>query len=348
MQRSMVPTCAGCPGRKCPRPPSPASCLDVAEQRGHRFPQAGRKPPMRGSAYHDGAGRRVTRQRCRRRRRRCCSAWCASTRSTRRGTSARRRSSSPAYLRDAGLEVELLGRTSQRPNLVARLRGTGDGPTLCLLGHVDTVLADAGGVGARPVVGDVADGVPVGPRRARHEVADRRRGRRRRDARARRAGAARATCWSSSSSTRRPAAPRARSGSAPSTSGQGPRRLPAQRGRRQPSCPFDGRARYDVCVAEKGVFRFKLRTRGVAGHASMPKHRRQRAAQARAAAAGDGRPPAGVRRHRGPRAAEAMLDGLGVTFESCAARTRCSALIVEPMLGVTLAPTRVRPARRST
>src|SRR3712207_2769889 len=42
-------------------------------------------------------------------------------------------------LRDAGFEVELLGRTDGRPNLVARLRGAGDGPTLCLLSHVDTV-----------------------------------------------------------------------------------------------------------------------------------------------------------------------------------------------------------------
>ena len=29
-----------------------------------------------------------------------------------------------------------------RPNLVARLRGRGDGPARCLLSHVDTVLAD--------------------------------------------------------------------------------------------------------------------------------------------------------------------------------------------------------------
>ncbi len=34
---------------------------------------------------------------------------------------------------------------------------------------------------------------------------------------------------------------------------------------------FDGRRIYDVCVAEKGVFRFTVATSGVAGHASIPR-----------------------------------------------------------------------------
>ena len=34
---------------------------------------------------------------------------------------------------------------------------------------------------------------------------------------------------------------------------------------------FGGRRRYGVCCAEKGIFRFKLTARGVAGHASLPK-----------------------------------------------------------------------------
>src|SRR3954449_9616089 len=44
--------------------------------------------------------------------------------------------------RAAGFEVHLHGRTPERPNLVARLRGVPDGPVLGLLAHVDTVLAD--------------------------------------------------------------------------------------------------------------------------------------------------------------------------------------------------------------
>ena len=35
--------------------------------------------------------------------------------------------------------------------------------------------------------------------------------------------------------------------------------------------PYDGGRYYGVCVAEKGVFRFRLTTEGVAGHASIPK-----------------------------------------------------------------------------
>src|SRR2546427_3624024 len=51
------------------------------------------------------------------------------------------------HLRAAGFECELLGAEQERPNLLARLRADGaresaDGPTLCYLGHVDTVLAN--------------------------------------------------------------------------------------------------------------------------------------------------------------------------------------------------------------
>jgi acetylornithine deacetylase/succinyl-diaminopimelate desuccinylase-like protein len=46
------------------------------------------------------------------------------------------------YLAEAGVEAELRGRSPERANLVARLRGTGGGPSLMLLGHTDVVLAD--------------------------------------------------------------------------------------------------------------------------------------------------------------------------------------------------------------
>ena len=51
------------------------------------------------------------------------------------------------HLASAGFDCELLGAEPGRPNLLARLSapdGAEDGPTLCYLGHVDTVLADAG------------------------------------------------------------------------------------------------------------------------------------------------------------------------------------------------------------
>ena len=51
-------------------------------------------------------------------------------------------------LTEAGWECELLAAEPQRPNLVARLRGETDGPTLALICHVDTVPADCRGVDA--------------------------------------------------------------------------------------------------------------------------------------------------------------------------------------------------------
>ena len=47
-----------------------------------------------------------------------------------------------AYLEDSGVECELYAKVPERANLVSRLPGRGDGPTLLLLSHTDTVLAD--------------------------------------------------------------------------------------------------------------------------------------------------------------------------------------------------------------
>jgi acetylornithine deacetylase/succinyl-diaminopimelate desuccinylase-like protein len=46
------------------------------------------------------------------------------------------------YLEAAGVECELYARVPERANLVARIRGTGGGPSLALLSHTDVVLAD--------------------------------------------------------------------------------------------------------------------------------------------------------------------------------------------------------------
>src|SRR5690349_19940801 len=58
----------------------------------------------------------------------------------------------------AGFECELLAAEPGRPNLVARLRGERDGPTLTFLGHVDTVRADPDEWTFDPWAGDVVDG----------------------------------------------------------------------------------------------------------------------------------------------------------------------------------------------
>jgi acetylornithine deacetylase/succinyl-diaminopimelate desuccinylase-like protein len=62
------------------------------------------------------------------------------------------------YLEPAGVECELLARVPHRANLIARLRGRGDGPTLMLLSHTDTVPADPGEWSADPWGGAVRDG----------------------------------------------------------------------------------------------------------------------------------------------------------------------------------------------
>src|ERR1700722_4330379 len=64
------------------------------------------------------------------------------------------------HLTRAGFECELLGAEPERPNLVARLRADSaqEGPTLCYLGHVDTVLADPSAWTRDPWSGDIADG----------------------------------------------------------------------------------------------------------------------------------------------------------------------------------------------
>ncbi|HYP49001.1 MAG TPA: M20/M25/M40 family metallo-hydrolase, partial [Thermoleophilaceae bacterium] len=61
-------------------------------------------------------------------------------------------------LEGAGFSCELLADVPGRPNLVARLAARADGPRLCLLGHVDTVLADPRAWSADPGAGELRDG----------------------------------------------------------------------------------------------------------------------------------------------------------------------------------------------
>src|SRR4051812_43408627 len=60
-------------------------------------------------------------------------------------------------LETAGFECELLAAVEGRPNLVARLKASSDGPRLAFLGHVDTVLADAGGWSVDPWSGELRE-----------------------------------------------------------------------------------------------------------------------------------------------------------------------------------------------
>jgi acetylornithine deacetylase/succinyl-diaminopimelate desuccinylase-like protein len=247
-------------------------------------------------------------------------------------------------LRDAGFEVELDGRTHERPNLVATLRG-GDGPALGLLSHVDTVLATPEEWTHDPWSGAVADGCVWGrgaldmKSQTAAEVAA--------AVRLARGG------WRPAGTLKVFAVADEETGGA-----EGAQWLCANRPDLA-ACdyllnegagaviPFDGRRVYDVCIAEKGVFRFRLIAEGVAGHASMPKigdNALLKLAPLLQAMA-DRQP--GYDLTDGPRA---LLEGLGVgpvdgdpraALERLISKDAALGVLVEPMLGVTLAPTKI-------
>ena len=67
-----------------------------------------------------------------------------------------------AYLAEAGVEAELLGPDSERLNLIARIGGAGEGPSVMLMAHTDVVPAPADGWSTGPFDGTVRDGVLIG------------------------------------------------------------------------------------------------------------------------------------------------------------------------------------------
>jgi acetylornithine deacetylase/succinyl-diaminopimelate desuccinylase-like protein len=174
------------------------------------------------------------------------------------------------YLEDAGLECELLhAGDPERPNLVARLRGEADGPVLGYLSHVDTVLADAADWRHDPWSGEVHDGAVWG----RGAI----------DMKSQTAAEVVAAAQLARQGWRPPRGElKVISVVDEETGGRlGAQWLTEQR----PDVayvdwllnegggavmPYGDRRLYGVCCAEKGTFRFRVRARGRAGHASVP------------------------------------------------------------------------------
>ena len=122
------------------------------------------------------------------------------------------------YLDEAGIECELVAREEHRANLVARLPGTGDAPSLAFVGHTDVVPVDAAGLDPSAVRGRRRRrGLPVRPRRARHEGRGRRPGGGAQGAGPLRVGGRAATCGSWPSPTRRTGWPTSACGGCSST-----------------------------------------------------------------------------------------------------------------------------------
>jgi acetylornithine deacetylase/succinyl-diaminopimelate desuccinylase-like protein len=110
---------------------------------------------------------------------------------------------------------------------------------------------------------------------------------------------------------------------------------------------FDGRRVYLVCVAEKGVFRFTLTTDGRAGHASIPRIGDNALTKMAPILEAMGERQPALEPSPEP---EAFLGALGVrpdgdlgeAVREVAERDPRVAVMLEPMLGVTLTPTRIK------
>jgi len=172
-------------------------------------------------------------------------------------------------LGDAGFDVRLLAAEPGRPNLVADLAGDEDGPTLTLLGHVDTVPADASEWSFSPWAGDVVD----------EEV----RGRGAQDMKGQVASEVAAAISLADSGWRpeRGTLKLVLTADEEMGAAAGAHWLCDQHPEAVRSdfvvnegggAAFElgGRRFYTLCVGEKGVNRFHLRARGRAGHASVP------------------------------------------------------------------------------
>ena len=176
-----------------------------------------------------------------------------------------------SYLEDAGLACELICSPDapERPNLVARLRGEADGPVLGYLSHVDTVLADAADWRHDPWSGEVHDGALWG----RGAV----------DMKSQTAAEVVAAAHLARQGWRPPRGElKVISVVDEETGGAlGAQFLTEQ----HPDAvrvdwllnegggavmTYGERRLYGVCCAEKGTFRFRVRARGRAGHASVP------------------------------------------------------------------------------
>jgi acetylornithine deacetylase/succinyl-diaminopimelate desuccinylase-like protein len=174
-----------------------------------------------------------------------------------------------AELGDAGFETELLAAEPDRPNLIARLRGEAEGPTLCLLGHADTVPADTDEWSRDPWSGDLVEGQVWG--RGAQDMKDQ-------------VAAEIAAAAHLAQAGWRPASGELlvvttadeEMGAALGAQWlceEHPAKVRADLVVNEgggASFELGGRRLYTLCVGEKGVFRFKLRTRGRAGHASVP------------------------------------------------------------------------------
>jgi acetylornithine deacetylase/succinyl-diaminopimelate desuccinylase-like protein len=250
----------------------------------------------------------------------------------------------------AGFDCELIAAVPGRPNLIARLRGTSDGPTLAYLGHVDTVLADPAEWSVDPWAGELRDDCVWG----RGAL----------DMKGQVAAEVAAVTALAQEGWRPEAGELLLVLTADEEAG-------AEHGAKflceqvpdKVRCDLvvnegggdlveiGGRRLYLVCVAEKGVFRFTVTTSGRAGHASIPRIGDNALTKMAPLlrAMGERQPQL----ETGPETT-AFLSALGLEGHDPAQALaavaeldeRVAAYLLEPMLGVTLTPTRISASEK--
>jgi acetylornithine deacetylase/succinyl-diaminopimelate desuccinylase-like protein len=246
------------------------------------------------------------------------------------------------YLSEAGFATEILAAEPDRPNLVATLAGRQDGPTLCLHGHVDTVLADASEWRHDPWSGDVEDGFlwGRGALDMKSQVA----------AEAVAGATLARQGWRPASGTLMLVFV-----SDEETGGDVGAHWLTTTHPDKVRCDmllnegggeafeYNGRRHYGVCCAEKGIFRFNVTALGAAGHASLPRTGDNALLKLAPVLAALADQPESFELTE---AAAALLRGLGEdpgdpsrALERIAAAEPGLRTLVEPMLGVTLTPT---------
>jgi acetylornithine deacetylase/succinyl-diaminopimelate desuccinylase-like protein len=246
----------------------------------------------------------------------------------------------------AGFECELLAAEPGRPNLIARLRGERDGPTLTLLGHADTVRADPHEWSFDPWAGDVVDGWV--------------RGRGALDMKGQVASEV-AACVALGGSGWRPAAGELLlvvTADEEVGGGLGAHWLCEEQPDKVRSdfvvnegggerFEVGDRRLYALSVGEKGIFRMRLRAHGKAGHASLPRIGDNALLKLARCISSLSEQPAPEPSPVGEALLEAILgepfvgeEGVRAGLERIRAEQPLVAdYLVEPMLGVTLTPT---------
>ena len=258
-----------------------------------------------------------------------------------------------AMLTEAGFECELLAAEPERTNLVARLRGEGEGPTLTMLGHVDTVRADREDWSRDPWGAELVNGWiwGLGALDMKGQVA-----------------AELAACIALAKSGWQPAGELllVLTADEEAGGGLGAHWLCEQHSDKVRSdfvvnegggelIEHDGRRLYTLSVGEKGIFRIRLRTHGVAGHASLPRIGDNALLKlARHIAALQEQPPPEPT-PEGEALLAALLgepftgeEGMRAGLDRLRAEEPLlSDYLVEPMLGVTLTPTKAEAGKKA-